>query len=216
VASVLYLYLSILQYQYERMVRDYPITVLAADDDVTWTEYNGDYEDDYVLQAPLTKRWISEYTVVYFSAAMCFLIAGIVDWYQWRDYCFSGLMIGAAGFGLASACYGETNVTLSKQLNVVSVHLWLVDAVVLLCTTNRRRYGPVRSIFQPVLRIAALFLVVATVLDVVLSWLYLVSVWRHHPADIKLRVGIPLTITEIIAAAFWLIAAILYVTVTLI
>lgn len=79
VASVLYVGLAVNQWQYEREVRDYPASVLEADDeDPAWDRYG--YEDDYVIFTPYTKQWISEYVVLYFPPR------SVSSWPDWSTY----------------------------------------------------------------------------------------------------------------------------------
>lgn len=196
-SSVLYVYLSFIQWEYEKEVEYIPSDVLAADDGDAWVEWG--YQDDFVFQTPISKTWISEYTMVYFSAALGFVLAGCVDFYQWRDL-FGILMILAASFGLASACYGDSNASLSTQLNVVSVHLWLLDALTVIVCQRMHLLGCKKIWF----RMASVIFVIGTLLDAVLSWFYLL----RNPN----RVGIPVAISGMIAASFWMVAATIYIS----
>lgn len=197
-ASVLYLYLSINNFWYEQQVKDLPISVLEAEDDEVWEEW--DYEDDYIFQTKGAGIWVSEYTIVYVSAAMCFVFAGIVDLIHWRSM-VNVLMILAADFGAAAAVYSETNPKTSHVLHMISVHLWLLEAFTVFY--NRSFFGTLKVW----LRLGDTCFVIGTFMDVVLSWFYL---FKH-----ELRGGLPLAHSEIASACFWMIAASTYLVTTI-
>jgi hypothetical protein len=199
IASALYIYLAIIAWDYEKEVEDFPEEVLQADDTYTWNEWG--YEDDYVFQNPITKTWVSEYAIIYFSAALGFVIAGVIDFFLWRSL-FSVLMIMAASFGLASACYSDTNTTKAVNLNAVSVHLWLFGAFAVIFDQ-----GPLGK-FKIWMQIADASFVIATFMDVVFSWTYILN----DP----IRVGIPQSIGEIFVACLWLVTATIYLIATIV
>jgi hypothetical protein len=235
VASVLYVSLAVNQWRYEREVRDYPASVLDADDeDPAWDQYG--YEDDYVIFTPYTKRWISEYAVLYFSASLGFVLAGLVDLYRWRCDALSLVMIMAATMGLAAASVAEDDETLSNWLSFCSVHLWLLDAVALIVAQHRRhgqgQGNPPERFFlggdvaggrntagdgdgmttkkvrlQTWLRLASASFVVGTLMDVIISWFYVIR-------DVRGRVGLLLAAAEIVAAVFWTIAATIFLVIS--
>jgi hypothetical protein len=240
VASVLYVALAANQWRYEREVRDYPASVLDADDeDPVWDQYG--YEDDYVIFTPYTKRWISEYAVLYFSASLGFVLAGLVDLYRWRCDALSLVMIMAATMGLAAASVAEDDETLSNRLSFCSVHLWLLDAVALVMAQHRRhglgqgdpqeRFflggagngvnttggGDGRTTNRPIQQrqqvrletcLASASFVVGTLMDVIISWFYVIR-------DVRGRVGLPLAAAEIVAAVFWTIAATIFLVIVI-
>lgn len=196
IASILYLYLAILGLWYEEQVKDYPDGVLEADDDASWVYWG--FEDDYVLKTPITKTWITRYQVIYFFAALGFVISGLVDLYHWRSV-YALIMIFAGGFGVASAVYVEEDEDLSNKLNMVSVHLWLLEAFTIYY--SRDFFGGLKTL----LRIGDCFFIVGTLMDVVLSWFY-------HTR----RGSVSISIAEITAACCWMIPALIYLYATIV
>lgn len=198
VASVLYLYVAINNFWYEQQVKDIPLHVLEVDDDELWDEWG--FEDDYIFQ---TKAgiWVSEYTIVYVSAAVCFVFAGIIDLIHWKSM-VNVLMILAADFGAAAAVYAEINPRVSHILYMISVHLWLLEAFTVFY--NRSFFGTIKLW----LRLGDTCFVIGTFMDVILSWFYV--------SKSLYRGGLPLAHSEIAAACFWLIAATIYLVTTII
>jgi hypothetical protein len=94
------------------------------------------------------------------------------------------------------------------------VHIWLLDALALL-VWHRSRYGRSNVWLRWALVVAATSFVIGTFMDVVLSWFYIVAVIQNR-ADSIVRVGINLAVTELVAAGFWMVAATIFATVTLI
>lgn len=153
-------------------------------------------------------------------------------------------MILAATMGLAAASVAEPDdVTLSHWLSFCSVHLWLLDAVVLVLAQHRRHgqgqgnpqerfflggtgdsgrntagRGDGRTINSPIqqrqqvrlqtwLRLASASFVVGTLMDVIISWFYVIR-------DVRGRVGLPLAAAEIVATVFWTIAATIFLVIS--
>jgi hypothetical protein len=203
VSSGLYLYLATIGWEYQQEIKDFSAEALLADDSVTWHE-NG-YEDDYVFVTPFRNVYVSEYTIVYCIAAFGFVVSGIVDYCQWRTF-YSILMIAAAGFGLASASYTDTNPSRSNWLNACSLHLWALDAIAILIYFNRGSYGNSR-ILQWWLCIADVTFVIGTLIGLVLSWYYVL----REP----IRTGLSVAGVELFAAFCWLFTATIYLVATL-
>jgi hypothetical protein len=225
-------------WQYEKEVADYPDYILHADDDATWVEYG--YEDDYVFFTPRTKTWISEYAVLYFAASLGFVLAGLIDWYLWRD-ALSSVMILAAAFGLASASVADRDdETTSIWLNFVSVHLWLGDALAVLAhqrrqqqqdrfwllmgggegggTTTISRRSPSQLQQQQQQQRQQLqqlqsWLRLANGCFVTGTFLDVMLSWFYVLRD-PARVGLFLAGTEITAAGFWMVTATIYLAVS--
>jgi len=90
------------------------------------------YDDDYLFQVGPADAdvWVSKYQILYFFAALCFLIVGILDLIRER-HSFHLLMICAGLFGVLSAVYVEEDIRLSNILSAVSVHFFLLEGVTL-------------------------------------------------------------------------------------
>jgi hypothetical protein len=204
ISSGLYLYLSTINVEYQQEIQNFTDDALMADDIATW-HANG-YQDDYIWQTPIRKVWVSEYTVVYFLAALGFCISGVVDLYQWRTF-YSVLMIAAAAFGLASAIYTDVNPHRSIWLNSCSLHLWALDAIAVLIWFNRGSYGN-SKVLQWSLCVADVTFVMGTVIGLAMSWYYLIV----EP----IRAGMTTAGVEVFAALCWLVTATIYVTSTLV
>lgn len=202
-ASILYTYLATLSWAYEHKVKDLPVEVLDTDDDGAWSYWG--YTDDYLFALPNTVKedeegiWISKYQLVYLFAALGFVLSGVVDWTMDKSW-YSCLMIVAAGFGVASAVVLEYFPVISNYLNMVSVHLWLLEAF-----TITSLHG--RSGMSSLVRLGDGCFLVGTLMDVVLSWVLI----RRH----RYRAGTLLALFEMVAACFWLLAALVYVATTL-
>ena len=88
------------------------------------------FDDDYLFDADPSEAevWVSQYQVIYFFAALCFLLTGFLELYIER-HVFHVLMILAGAFGMASAIFVESDVMLSNIFNAVSVHLYLLEGL---------------------------------------------------------------------------------------
>ena len=127
--SVLYLILSIYDYQYALKQMDIPPELRGVDDDTVWQKYQGSEstDDDFMYQT----TGITQYQTIYFFAAFSFVMSGIFDLIEEKAP-FHVLMILAGAFGVAAAVFVESDVQLSNILDGVSVHLFLLEGVLLL------------------------------------------------------------------------------------
>jgi uncharacterized membrane protein SirB2 len=97
-------------------------------------EAGGEYvsnDDDYLFPVASTDIWVSQYQILYFFAALCFIFTGILDLAREKAP-FHLLMTLAGAFGVASAVFVEEDVRLSNIFDAVSVHLFLFEGVGLL------------------------------------------------------------------------------------
>lgn len=139
IGSVFYVWLAVIDLQWEKAVVDVPDWVKNADDDYSWADYP--IEDDYVFQAG--SSWVSEAQIVYAIAALSFVFTGFIDLFAAPG--ILGIFFILAGiFGFVSAILMENNYHLSNVFNLVSVHLFLIEAVGLL--TRRSFFGGLRQV----------------------------------------------------------------------
>jgi hypothetical protein len=131
--------------------------------------------------------------LIYFSAALCFVFAGILD-FVYKPGCLGACMILAGLFGLASAVLVEEDEWLSIVFNSVSVHLFALEAIQV-CYWQESFPG-LDLWFQ----LASYFFLVGTLIDVGLS--YVIS-WGNF--------GYGLAKIAIFSACCWLVTAFIYV-----
>lgn len=194
IASGLYLALAVVDLDYEKEVQNIPEEVQAVDDYFSWWPYydhagqGGQYNDDYVLTVRGDVE-VSKYQIIYAFAALCYVVTGIFDLILYPGILCTFLIM-AGGFGLASAMFVETDEQLSETLNVVSVHLFLIEAFALFY-----RIGYAADIKRWV-RLAEFLFFLGAVLDVVISWIS----WSGNYNVTLAGVGIG-------ASCLWLICA---------
>jgi hypothetical protein len=80
--------------------------------------------------------WVSQYMMLYFCAALGFLVTGILMVYVSRgrfwSMIFYGLMILAAMFGIAASCFVNKDSFIESILNFISVHLFALEAILIM------------------------------------------------------------------------------------
>jgi len=98
------------------------------------------YDDDYLFQVGSYEAdiWVSKYQILYFFAALSFLIVGVLDLIRER-HAFHILMILAGAFGVLSAIYVEEDVRLSNIFNSLSVHFYLLESITLFGDHKRNK-----------------------------------------------------------------------------
>jgi hypothetical protein len=164
-----------------------------------------DNTDDYIFQVIVGREGsnVSQIMAISFSASFCFLLTGLLD-----GCCLStprrrrlaccvvyGAMILASAFGIASACLLEKDKDLSVIFDMVSVHLFFIQAISLLLgcgSDNAHGCGRLTIL-------AHLFFVLGTVGDVTLSYFYLFEqfeVWHSY-----MSIG---------SSSSWCLAALIY------
>ena len=195
--SVLYLVLAVAGVKYEKKASPLPDELLEADDDYTFYESAYDYgwTDDFVMQG-VTKRdvWVTYYQVIYFAAALAFVFTGMIDIF-YKGFLFGATMLLAGVFGLVSAMYIEVDEDLSDIFNLVSVHLFALEAVQLLL--YRQSY-PGLNFW---LRLGDISFFVASTMDVALSYAYVANTGSL----------VELAKLQIFMALLWFPAALVYV-----
>jgi hypothetical protein len=197
VASVLYVWLSVVGFDYEYEIQDIPDDVLEADDLLSWAPYikDGSYEDDSVFHAGDT--WVSRYQILYFAAAICFVITGVLECFIQPG--FLGACFTLAGlFGVASAMYVESDDYIASVLNSVSVHLFMLEAFSLLYHHDYTGW------IKYYIRVGDIFWVGGTVMDVVLSYY---AIWGSY--------GLRHSKVEIVAAVLWLACSVILLSSTI-
>ena len=96
-------------------------------------------DDDYVfLVSSARDVWVSRYMILYFAAALCFVLVGWIDWYRERK-AFHMFMILAGLFGLISSMLVEKDRTASTACNLVSVHFFFLEGLNLVWYRIRKR-----------------------------------------------------------------------------
>lgn len=188
IASVMYLWLAIITFQYYDQLKGVPAWVQAADDDYSWYGY---WEDDYVFQAK--GQWVSRYMIVYFIAALGYVFTGILDFI--KEPGFVGILfILAGGFGLASAICTDVNERLAVIFNMISVHLFMLEAIGLLF--RRSFFGGV----EIWLRTSDSFFLIGSLIDVAISYTLLFDAFN-----------LTLAVLGIVASCLWVCTALIYV-----
>ena len=72
--------------------------------------------------------WLGRYTVVYFSASFCFVLSGLADFF-WEKHFLNIFMFLGGLFGCISAIYLSNNDIASSIFDIISVHLFLLEAI---------------------------------------------------------------------------------------
>ena len=130
------------------------------------------------------------------------MITGLLDFVYRKPY-FAIVMTLAGLFGLASAILVEYDEYLSAVMGSVSVHLFVVDAIEAIFWREKVGAGSV----DRWLKCADLSFLVATLLDVILSYFLLAHDYCLYGTD--------LVVVAILAAVLWLLTAIIYVGTTI-
>ena len=177
---------------YAKLIETIPGEVLVADDDVSLLPYWP--EDDYVFD--VKRSSISTYMIVYFLAALSFVFVGILQFGAHTGYLSGGAMILAGLFGLVASMLVEKNPKQAEILNLVSVHLFFLQAIQILYW---RRKLPALW-----LHVGDVFFVVGSLIDIILGYVAVMGTYKVAYAK-----------TGIFAGCLWLVAAIVYVLSTI-
>jgi hypothetical protein len=110
---------------------DDSVSVGAGDDSVTHGDDFVSYDDDLVFQVGSSEVWVSQYQIIYFIAAFCFAMAGLLDIIVDKQMCHLFRYFGGT-IGVASACTISSDELLSSIFSAVSVHLFMLDALAML------------------------------------------------------------------------------------
>ncbi|KAL3911320.1 MAG: hypothetical protein SGILL_007324 [Bacillariaceae sp.] len=219
----------------------FPDWLLNADDDLTWERwFDNSFLDEeeelgeFLFQVPNADEkyefpdedyaaWVSQYMMLYFVAALGFLVTGILEVYTARGHFWSVIlytvMIIAAIFGIVSSMYVNKDPWISLILNAVSVHLFALEAIALIIQRSRTMHNKSKEgIPKEVdtqepnlpqscgglsvltwLLIGDVCFFIGTTGDVVLSYYYLLE--KDYVEHAGAAIG---------AAVFWLLAALFY------
>jgi hypothetical protein len=138
IGSIFYMILSTMDYTwgvYE--LRSLPPNIYMADDDATLYDYiatntDHNYADDYIPNMTMNGASVSYYQIYYICGGLCFAFAGTIDMITERSL-WPIFRFLAGIFAVASAIYISGNdYFLSNIFNLVSVHCYLVDSILLL------------------------------------------------------------------------------------
>lgn len=161
------------------------------------SQYASHIEDDYVFQAK-NGADVSQAQIIYAIAAFSFVATGFIDLFAspgWLGIWF----IMAGIFGFVSAIYLEKNEHLSNVFNLVSVCLFLVEAVGLFF--HRILF---RGWLRQLVRLGDFFFALGAILDVVLGFIYLYNLTNVRLAKL-----------EVAAQVFWLVCSLIYIWTTI-
>ena len=131
-------------------------------------------DDDYVWEVGPAGIPVSEYQILYFFAAFCFLGLGLLDLTREKAP-FHLLMVLAGVFGVASAIFIEENIHLSNILDCFSVHLFLLEGVAVLVQSMRRDLSGEADWYKRLIIFADMEFITGAFLDVVVRILNICS-----------------------------------------
>ena len=205
----------------------FPENVTNADDDYTWMEWYNEtafHEDDTVWlpkianeNAPGYEPYVSKYMLLYFWAALGFLITGVIEvilarkyfWYRMLYY----LMIIAATLGMVSAVLTNKDPYWSNITNALSVHFWALEAIIIVVQRCKGKsfaddYDDDAHIFGISITkwfyIADFSFLIGTLGDCGTSYFYIFGIDNYK-----------LGITAVVFAMGWLICAIVYLLIAI-
>lgn len=182
-------------------------------------EYN---DDDYYVFATKNGTWVSKYQIIYFVAALCFVVSGAVDFIHGSTpglRLLSFIFIMAGGFGIFSAMFVEEYEYLSNVFNSVSVHLFMVEAIGLFlrhrhteqiangaaaAAASTKQQQLLLSRLHCFVRLGDVSWIAGTCMDVILSYCYIRGAGN----------SIPLSIAGVVSANLWLLCSLIYLTAT--
>ena len=189
-------------------------------------------DDDYIFKVSTRREeevWVSRYMILYFSAALCFVLMGLIDWIRERKW-FHIFMILAGLFGLISAMLVEKDRTASNACNLISVHFFFLEGLHIMWYhfQSRKRSkassdeemehaqgatGRETSIMSglwwipPLVMSADVFFVLGAFLDVILSYFYF-----ERSSDWNLALARVFGFSSLL----WLASALMYLLSTLV
>lgn len=138
IGSIFYMILSTMDYTWGvHELRSLPSNIYMADDDATLYDYiatntDHNYADDYIPNMTMNGASVSYYQIYYICGGLCFAFAGTIDMITERSL-WPIFRFLAGIFAVASAIYISGNdYFLSNIFNLVSVHCYLVDSILLL------------------------------------------------------------------------------------
>jgi hypothetical protein len=135
--SALYLTCAIYDYKWALQQMSLPPELRGVDDDTVWRKYQGTASADDDILVQIAANGITRYQTLYFFAALSFVMTGILDMME-EKAAFYAFMILAGLFGVASAIYVKSDEHLSDVLDCISVHLFLLEGIVLFLNSYMR------------------------------------------------------------------------------
>jgi hypothetical protein len=175
-------------------------------------------DDDYYLFATKSGVWVSRYQIVYFVAALCFVLSGGLDFIHKPWWILSLIFILAGICGLVSAMLVEEYEYLSEVFNSISVHLFMVEAVGLFLhhrhaeilakdgatATWPKQQQVLMSRLHCLVRWGDVSFITGTCMDVILSYSYVRGTGET----------IPISIVGVVSANLWLLCSLIYLMAT--
>jgi len=165
------------------------------------------YEDDYVHIDEDKFVYISKSQIVYFFAALCFIITGVLDCFNRYPGWFNSLVavgyIMAGVFGVISAMFETDNMYYSALFNSISVHLFLLEAIGLAI----RHSKAMSRTMKLYLWFGDVTFFVGSLMDVVLSYHWVINTFSIR--------NYRFAVLHAVAACFWLSCAVVYLTHTI-
>jgi len=202
IGSVLYVWLAHEDILWAKESRGVPPSVLTADDDWTWYRYFDD--DDYVFTLKNERYWISKYMILYFSAALSFVLVGVFEIvFKVQTWWIAGFLTVGGLFGLLSAMLVERDEHQSNVFNAISVHLYCADAFLVIY--KRTFHSQMNKLWNGFLLFGDLLFCIGTFMDVILSWMYLYPSPKYTLASAR---------HEATASYCWLFCALIYTITT--
>lgn len=174
-----------------------PDDVNNADDDYSWYQWYNETafpEDDIVwlprianADAPGYEPYVSKYMILYFLAALGFMITGVIEIVLARGYSMMiqilyYIMLLAACFGMVSAILTNKSPLWSNIANCASCNLWALEAIVIVAQRLRgsgeaAEYDEGTKMLCWNIRtwfwIADISFLIGTVGDALTSWIYI-------------------------------------------
>jgi hypothetical protein len=142
-----------------------------------------------------------KYQILYCIAAACFIVVGILD-SQREKLGYHAMMMLAGLFGMLSGGLIRENEYVSSICHSLSVHFFLVQALLVIYNRLPVTWDPV---IRKVLWVADILFTVSALLNIVLSYLY-----YKDTEDMS----VAMATTAVISAVFWCHTAIIYLAVT--
>merc|ERR1712174_160098 len=160
-------------------------------------------DDDYIfaVQHQGVDVYVSQFMIIYFCAALCFILSGLLDFIR-RPGILGFILVLAGSFGMASACLVEKDERLATIFNSVSVHLFLTEAIGLFFQNTRR--STVGKRMRYFLSVGDFSWVLGAFIDVFLSYFHLGN-----------NFNLGLSKLGIFAACLWLLFSLIHTTGTL-
>ena len=198
IASALYLWLAVMDLQWVNQIQGVPLEVVEADDDVTYREVFPD--DDVVFQTPNSNVNVSQYMIVYFCAAFCYVVTGLLEC-LFEEGCFGIFLLLAGLFGLISSLFVEKDEDVSNTFDLVSSNLFLLEALLLFF--RRHSFTGAARLWY---RLADGLFLLGALSDVIISYITkFADVTYSHK----------FSTAGVFDCCLWMVSALIYLTITI-